>query len=74
MEDIHQLSAGWNEARRQLSERESQWKENMDFEHGCSLQSHVHSLSTAQKDVSALKSEFSILQAAVKRLVHLLTP
>lgn len=70
MEDIHQLSAGWNESKHKLSEKESLWKESMEYQHDRSLRSHVHSLSLVHKDTATLKNEFYILKAAVKRLVY----
>ena len=69
MEDVEQLTSGWNESRQMLQKREVIWQENLESESGRSQKMHQLNLSLIKKDTLAIKSEMNSIQQNIKRYI-----
>ena len=67
MEDVQQLTCGWNESRQKLQKREALWQENFEHESGRSQKLHHLSLSIIKKDALVIKNEMDSLQQNIQR-------
>ena len=67
MEDVEQLTAGWNESRQMLQKREVVWQENLESESGRSQKMHQLNLTLIKKDTLAIKSEINSIQQNIQR-------
>ena len=67
MEDVQQLTAGWNESREKLQKREALWQENLENESCRSQKLHHLNLSLIMKDALVIKNEVSSLQQNIQR-------
>ena len=67
MEDVQQLTSGWNESRQKLQKREALWQENFEHESGRSQKLHHLSLSIVKKDALVIKNEMDSLQQNIQR-------
>ena len=69
MQDVEQLTAGWNESRQMLQKREAVLQENFENESGRSQKLYQLNLNLVKKNALAIKSEMDSLQQTLQRYI-----
>lgn len=65
MEDVQELTFGWEESQARLEEKERAWQEKMETQTSKSAQSHQTSLSACFQDVASTKDQFNDVTASI---------